>query len=232
MPKSNVSTAPVSTTAPLWARISLSSGVAFIALLALLHLIEPGFDPSWRFISEYALGRHGWIMSLAFASLAVSATALLLAIANQVRTVGGYVGIGLLALSIVGFVLAAAFPTDPIAATDPTTSGTVHSVAAALGGNVAGAAYFLSWSLARNRAWRNERRALGKAVLIAVTSTVASLVMQAVVAASGGSFGPETPVGWPNRILVVALAGWLIATAAIVLRQTATARLAPALAEP
>lgn len=230
MPKPNVSTAPISTTAPLWARISLYSGVAFIALLALLHVIEPGFDPSWRFVSEYALGRHGWVMSLAFASLAVSATALLLAIANQVRTVGGYVGIGLLALSIVGFVLAAAFPTDPITATDPTTSGTVHSIAAALGGNVAGAAYFLTWSLARNRAWRNERRVLGKAVLIAVTSTVASLVMQAVIAASGSTFGPETPVGWPNRILIVALAGWLCAAAAIVLRKTATARLAPALA--
>lgn len=229
MPKSNVSTGPISTSAPLWARISLLSGVGFVALLALLHLIEPGFDPSWRFISEYALGRHGWVMSLAFASLAVSATALLLAIANQVRTVGGYVGIGLLTLSIVGFILAAAFPTDPIDATDPTTSGTVHSVAAALGGNVAGAAYFLSWSLARNRAWRDERRVLGLALVIAVISTVASLVMQAVIAASGGTFGPETHVGWPNRILIVALAGWLIAAAAIVLRKTATTRLASAL---
>ena len=174
MPKSNVTTAPIPKAAPLWARISVLSGLAFIVLLTLLHVIEPEFDPSWRFISEYALGRHGWVMALAFASLAVSATALLAAVLNQIRTVGGYFGIALLALSIVGFGLAAVFPTDPITATDATASGMVHSIGAALGGNVSAAAFFLSWSLTRNRAWRAERRTVGWAVLIACLTGVAA----------------------------------------------------------
>ena len=28
----------------------------FVALLALLHVIEPELDPTWRFVSEYAGG--------------------------------------------------------------------------------------------------------------------------------------------------------------------------------
>jgi Protein of unknown function (DUF998) len=41
-----------------------------------LHVLKPEMDPSWHMISEYALGRHGWIMRLAFISLAISCVAL------------------------------------------------------------------------------------------------------------------------------------------------------------
>lgn len=44
------------------ARLSIASGVLFILLLGSLHLLEPEFDPTWRFISEYALGRFGWLI--------------------------------------------------------------------------------------------------------------------------------------------------------------------------
>ena len=52
---------------------------AFLAILSLLHVLEPEFNPP-HLISEYQLGRFGWLMSLAFfclgaASLAVFAAA-------------------------------------------------------------------------------------------------------------------------------------------------------------
>ena len=41
------------------ARAAFAFTVTFVLLLAALHVIKPEIDPSWRFISEYALGDHG-----------------------------------------------------------------------------------------------------------------------------------------------------------------------------
>ena len=38
----------------------------FLGLLALLHFLKPELDPAWRMISEYEIGRFGWMMRLAF----------------------------------------------------------------------------------------------------------------------------------------------------------------------
>ena len=45
---------------------ALLATVGAILLLASLHLLSPGFSPSWRMISEYALGRYAWVLSLMF----------------------------------------------------------------------------------------------------------------------------------------------------------------------
>src|SRR5262245_28867990 len=61
-----------------WARTALAAALGFLVLLASLHFLEPEFDPSTRMISEYELGRHGWVMSLAFFALGGSVLATLL----------------------------------------------------------------------------------------------------------------------------------------------------------
>ncbi len=48
--------APVSTVAAVYA---LNAVVLAVGLVALLHRLEPEFDPSWRMLSEYSLGRYG-----------------------------------------------------------------------------------------------------------------------------------------------------------------------------
>jgi hypothetical protein len=40
--------------------------VGVIATPAVLHFREPEFGPLWRMISEYEIGRNGWMMGLAF----------------------------------------------------------------------------------------------------------------------------------------------------------------------
>jgi hypothetical protein len=54
-----------------WGRLALGAVVLFVILLTALHFLEPEFDPSKRLISEYQLGRYGWVMSVAFFSLGV-----------------------------------------------------------------------------------------------------------------------------------------------------------------
>lgn len=213
MPKMNVTTKPLSAFSKTVALVSFVAGIIFLVLLAALHFLEPEFDPSWRFISEYQLGQYGWLMSLAFFSLMVSSASLFLAIQSQIRTVGGYIGLLLLLVSAVGFALAAFFTSDPLTAAQATDHGKLHSMGAILGGNIAGAAYFLGWSLARNIAWASARWSLLWITGSAVVGQLASFWMQAIMAQSNNTFGSTVFVGLPNRLLIIALAGWLVAIA-------------------
>src|ERR671911_1030945 len=77
------------------ALLSFAGAATFVVLLAALHFIKPELDPSWHFISEYAIGRHGWMMVLTFLSLAVSYVSLFVANRSQLRTIGGPIGGGL-----------------------------------------------------------------------------------------------------------------------------------------
>jgi hypothetical protein len=67
--------------------------VLAILLLASLHVLSPEFAPSWRMISEYALGRYGWVLSLMFLCLGMSSWALAAGVWFQVRTRAGKVGL-------------------------------------------------------------------------------------------------------------------------------------------
>ena len=213
MPKMNITTRPLSAFSVKAARVSLITAASFLVLLAAMHILEPEFDPSWRFISDYELGSYGWLMQLAFLLLAVSAASLFVAVRSQIKTVGGYIGLSFLALNVLGFALAALFVADPTTATVATGHGHLHSLGAALAGNVAGAACFLAWSLARNKAWSAVRRSLLWITGIAIADTFVSFWMQSIMASSHNHFGPGTLVGWPNRLLIVGLALWLLAIA-------------------
>jgi hypothetical protein len=54
------------------ALLAIALTVIALLLLASLHLLSPEFAPSWRMISEYALGHYGWVLSLMFLSMGLS----------------------------------------------------------------------------------------------------------------------------------------------------------------
>src|SRR5215217_9454779 len=105
---------PVRAISPTAALLSFAGAATFVVLLAALHFIKPELDPSWHFVSEYAIGDYGWIMVLRFLSLASSYVSLFLAIRSQVRTVIDRIGLALLLISALGLTIAAIFTTDPI----------------------------------------------------------------------------------------------------------------------
>lgn len=80
------------------------------------------------------------------------------------------------------------------------------------------AAYFLGWRLARNMAWRPLRRSFMWVACLAILGNLASFVQQGVMAAAGGRFGPDVPVGWPDRVLIVSFALWLAAMNLLLIR--------------
>jgi hypothetical protein len=207
---------PVVAVSSAAARLSFAAAATFVVLLAALHFIKPELDPSWHFISEYAIGEYGWIMVLAFLSLAIGYVSLFVALLSQLRTIAGRIGLALLLVSALGLTIAAIFTTDPITLSKDavTTEGTLHNLGGTLGMAMPFAAVLIGWKLARNPAWSSARRPLVWATGLALVAFVVSFVSVGVmVSLSGGKFGPEVLVGWPNRFEIVAYSVWLMTVA-------------------
>lgn len=98
-----------------------------------LTLLRPDLDPGRRFVSEFARGPHGWIMTGAFA---LTGLGLLLLASGLHRAMHGIparsAGAVLLAFGGCSLLLLSIFPVD-LQGTPATTMGKVHSLVALLG---------------------------------------------------------------------------------------------------
>lgn len=201
-------------TGRLAARFTLTASATFLVLLAALHLIKPELDPSWRFVSEYAIGPYGWLLRIAFLTLALSCLAGSQLARSQVTTTAGKIGAGTLAIVGIALVAAAAFAIDPITATKDqlTTHGSLHGLASMIGIPAFPlAALLITQGLRRNDAWAFARRALQWTAHLTWISLVFMLaVVTVLLPRHGGAFGPGVWIGWPNRLLVIAYSVWLL----------------------
>jgi hypothetical protein len=71
------------------AKLSFVTAGVFLVLLAAMHFLKPEFNPTWHMISEYEIGRYGWLMQAAFLGVALSCVTLAWAMYSQVRTIAG-----------------------------------------------------------------------------------------------------------------------------------------------
>lgn len=199
------------------ARISLAGSVVFLVLVAALHFLKPDYDPSWRFISEYAIGDFGWVMMIAFFFWAAGYAGLFAAIRTQVPTISGKIGVWLLLVIAVAIVMAGIFVADPVTATDAerTTHGAIHGIGGMIGINGTPiAAVLVSRSLARNPDWYSARGILKfTAYFTWLTLVLLFGTLAVTLSQNNGIFGPSVIVGWPNRLLAAAFCAWLIAAA-------------------
>ncbi len=180
--------------------LALLSAAATVLILASLHVLSPEFSPSWRVISEYALGQYGWVLSLMFVCWGVSSWALAAAIRSQVQTTGGRVGLCILIAAGIGELLAAVFDVRHMIG---------HGIAGLLG--VIGfpiAALLLKDSLRRNQTWLRESKALlwianlswGSVVLL--TAALAIMTIQ-LRQANGGHLPRHAPNSLPPGVLAL-----------------------------
>ncbi len=196
----------VSTFAAAAARLSVGCGMLFGVLLVSLHLLEPEFDPTWRFISEYQLGSVGWMMHLAFLALGISLASAGVAIFSQARSVVGYIGLAILGIAAIGMLMAAIFRTDPMttAPEAATFSGLMHVLGASLDYTPV-ASLLLSFALVHTPAWRPQCKWLF------LTTGVMLIAMFAFIAMlpHDGQFGPGVLAGFFGRLLLLSYLGWL-----------------------
>lgn len=197
-------------------QLTIIAAITFVVLLGALHFLNPDLEPSWRVISEYALGPYGWLMRVAFVCLAASCLALVVGIRPHMRSLAGRIGLAFLVVSAAGMLIAAAFTTDPIT-TNPearTSTGKLHEIGAMLDVTPV-AAVLIAWSLGRrNPAWSSARRVLYLTTALTSLALLAFFITLGVtLSANNGTFGPEVPIGWPNRLMVLTYCIWLVATA-------------------
>ena len=187
---------------------ALVAGGITVGLIAMLHVLEPEYDPSWRMISEYSVGRYGWVMRLAFVTMAISPAAMCVAL----WPFGGAWTIGLAAVAL-GALGAAFIDADPIMTprAQATPVGRAHTVL--------GVVLLAGFPPAALFAGVGVTPALGWMLAIASVVPWAGLVWFLIAAApahgQGGS--PEIRIGWPDRFCLVAYLAWVVLAAVGVL---------------
>jgi hypothetical protein len=202
------------------ARLSFGAAVTTLVLLGALHILSPEFAPSWRMVSEYANGEYGWVLSLMFASWAVSAWALAYAIWSQVKTTGGKIGLVLLFVAGIGEAMGGLFDINH----------PLHGMAALIGiPTFAIAAMLISVSLIRTQSWSGARKPLlwtANLTWISILLMAGTFILMIVTyTQAGGDMTAEAKtvttlppgvialVGWANRFLVVVYNFWVMVVA-------------------
>ncbi len=200
------------------ARLAIGAAVAVILLLASLHALSPEFDPSWRVISEYALGQYGWVLSLMFVAGALNAWALAYTIWSQPKTKAGKIGLGFLIAAGVGPAMASVFDIPH----------PLHNLAGLIGVlSLPVAAMLISVSLGRTQPWSASKKVLlwtANLTWISIVLFVATMVMLiATYTRAGGDMtagaiktlppGVIAVNGWANRFLLVTSSAWMITVA-------------------
>jgi hypothetical membrane protein len=131
--------------ATLFRRTVLICVAYYITALIALHFLEPEYDPRYHFMSDYAWGAYGWLMTTTFFVLGLA----LLTVAVGLRGLhqsprNARIGFGLLTIAAPFICLAGVFRGFPL-----------HDVAGAVGiPSIVMAALFLSWSFRKAPEWQ------------------------------------------------------------------------------
>lgn len=183
---------------------AMVAGGITVGLIAILHVLEPEYDPSWRMISEYSLGRYGWVMRLAFVGMAVGLAAACVAL----WPFGGVLTVGLAAVAL-GALGAAFIDADPIMTprAGATAAGRVHTVlGAVLLAGFPPAALLAGVGVAPELGWT-----LAVASVVPLAGLVWFLIAFAPAGGQGGS--PEIRIGWPDRFCLLVYLEWVVLAA-------------------
>jgi hypothetical protein len=182
-------------------------------------------------VSEYALGRYGWVLSLFFLSWGISSWAVAVALWPHVPTRAGRLGVWLLVIAGLGEALASIFDI---------THDVGHTIAGLLGmGGFPIAAVLLTVSLGHAPAWHRVKRPLlwlAHLSWISIVLLVGTLVLMTVQVARayGGQLPQHAPTrlpagvlgfdGWADRLFVLLSCVWVLIAAwqAMKLRGTET----------
>jgi Protein of unknown function (DUF998) len=202
------------------AKVTIASGILSLLALALLHILSPEFDPSWRMASEYALGRHKWAISLFFVFWGIASIALGVMLWPLVTGKAAKIGVVLLFVSGVGSSSAALFDVQH----------SLHGLSGALGiPTVIIASLLIAYHLRRKSEWQPFAKPIlmnAHATWISLLLMVATMMLMITGFQSAGiefsedsgppTFVPENVIavgGYANRILIFVYIYWLILVA-------------------
>ena len=154
-------------------RVVLVCAAYFVLVLAILHILEPEFDPRFRFMSEYALGDYGWLMTTAFFALGLAPVVAAVGLRDVHQSSrSARIGLGLLVVAGVFIWLAGLFK-----------DSLPHLLASVVVfPSIVMAVLLLSWAFRQAAGWHNIYRVM---LLIAIGMLAAFLSMTAEVGMPG-----------------------------------------------
>lgn len=185
-----------------------------ILVVAALPFLRPEYDASVNWISDYAVGRLGWLQTSVFIGTGFGVLALLVGLVRMgPATWIARTGVVFLSVLVPGLWVAALFQTD-LPGHRMTQHGLIHNMDA-LANFLCGliAALFLAASFGDDPRWRPFR---GTALIVAVVGVLA-LVNQFLTDALRLPWS-----GVSNRVFAASLMIWLLLTA-LYMRRVATA---------
>jgi hypothetical protein len=173
----------------------------FVAALLVMHMVQPDYTVVDHMISDYAVGKFGWIMTTAFFSLSLGCLTLAIGLfLDGPSSWLGRIGAALLVVAFAGLVVTALFPTD--LETAPTTrTGDIHTLSFQV--NVVSilvSTICLALSYGRSPRWRHRRIP----ALLFAGLLLAAFIAQFLTLHRGA------PYGIANRLFVAALMVWFL----------------------
>src|SRR5215510_8213114 len=186
--------------------LTIGLGVAFLAILSLLHVLEPEFNPP-HVISEYQLGRFGWLMSLAFVCLGAASLALFSAARQQIHTRVGRVWAWGLPIIGVAYFVGGIFPPDPKWFLGSWLHG-IGGLVVIFGSPIVFT--FVSRGLARNDVSATAARRL---LWTAAVAWLSLLLFSGSIVSFRTSGSGSIIVGWTNRFMIMTYVLWPLVAA-------------------
>ena len=211
-------------------KVILATGAMSLLCLLLLHFLSPEYDPSWRMISEYALGKYRALLTAFFVLSAVCTMLLPILLWNETGGLWAKVGLVLVLVSGVGALMGGLFD----------LKHPLHGAAFALGvPTIMVGALLVSYHLVKQSDWAQYSTGTllaAHAIWISLVLMGVSMVVmmngfkQAGVPMGPGATPPDTVppgviavAGYFNRLLVVCNTAWIMVMAYVylMLRDTA-----------
>lgn len=193
--------------------------LSMLCLIA-LHVISPEFHPSWRMVSEYALGKSKSLLTAFFILWAMGSFTVCFLLYTQINGMTATLGLIFLFISSVGGLMGGLFD----------IKHKLHGLAALLGvPTLPIAALLIGYNLPKTNSqiiYASHATWISLALM-----AVSMIVMMNGFKKSGIPVGPNMPVpervpdgvialaGYANRLLIVCNIGWLVSVAIYFLTQ-------------
>ncbi|MBD1395078.1 DUF998 domain-containing protein [Mucilaginibacter glaciei] len=174
----------------------LYSHLFFVFVFILMHFIRPDKSILASFVSEYAVGNYGWLMTTGFFSIAIGALCLIAGLLITIKA--SKTAITTLVIWCIGAFLFSIFTTD-LPGETPTPQGLIHGLSALIALFSLGIA-IIAWGFTFNiiNTWQHMAKI---SCLFGVTSAVVFISFL---------LSPPSLRGLSERILIVWDITWII----------------------
>lgn len=211
----------------LLANSTIAFGFISILCLLILHFVSAEFKPNFRMVSEYAMGRHKWLLTIFFLCWGLCSIFSGLMLWNVISTGWATFGVVLLFVTGIGAIMGGLFDVQH----------KLHGLSFGIGVPFMPiGALLISYHLIKKVEWQNHSTSL----LLSSHLIWISLVLMAVsmfllfssLKSTGITYGPDSPPltelpkgviginGWANRFLVLCYILYPVVTARVLLTIT------------